>query len=345
MALFVRWPSSSCNGLMSFQHCLLPLMYFKPSFYYPPHFWWLQLQWNFGHTSSPTTVVSSISVLLPYHLTLLPLGIPLPFLPYLQKKIPLQPRRPSASSAWFPLFRNCLFLCPQELVLKKWPQYWWIPGPSKAFSQVCWFSNHFTNLKISNFEEKKPSFFFLKISNSRFQKSQIDEPKPLHRETLLTGSLSSLKSLLPMSRAEVLLALFLLSPDIWNSMASWPLWPRQPPISTQGDHKILSVDKQQIKEGGHLSESAFLGPVAWSGHPGVSGIHREYMKIVLKKQNILRPAVDLMTISSPKCVPCVSRSLYCNNAFEINLLWNEKRLKHPGVLPVPNQSFCLEGKV
>lgn len=188
-------------------------------------------------------MVSSISIFLPHHLTLLPLGIPLPFLPYLQSSS-VQPRWPSASSAWFPVFRNCLFLFPEELVLKRWPQHWWTPGLSKAFSQVCWFSN----LQILNFEKKTPSIFFLKISNSRFQKSQIDEPKPLHQGTLLTGSLSSLKLLPP--RVEDLLALFLLSPDILNSMGSSPLWPRQPPISTEEDHKILSVDKQQIKEGG-----------------------------------------------------------------------------------------------
>lgn len=42
-----------------------------------------------------------------------------------------------------------------------------------------------------------------------------------------TNSLSSL-----MVRGEVLLALFLLSPEVLNSMASWSLWPRQPQIPT-----------------------------------------------------------------------------------------------------------------
>lgn len=126
--------------------------FLKPSFYCPPRIWWLQLQWIFGHTNSSPTVGSSISVFLPYHLTLLPLGIHLPFLPYLQKKIPVQPRWPSALSAWFLIFRNCLFLCPQELVLKKWPAlmdprtfksifpgdfiYWFLEQPEICSSHV-----------------------------------------------------------------------------------------------------------------------------------------------------------------------------------------------------------------
>ena len=50
--------------------------------------------------------------------------------------------------------------------------------------------------------------------------------------TLLMSSFSSLKSTLPMSRVEVLLAGFLLSPTFCNSITLWSLRPTQPPITT-----------------------------------------------------------------------------------------------------------------
>lgn len=41
-------------------------------------------------------VATSISVFFPCNLILLPLGIHLPFLPYIQEAIPVQPNLPSA---------------------------------------------------------------------------------------------------------------------------------------------------------------------------------------------------------------------------------------------------------
>lgn len=187
--------------------------------------------------------MSSFSVLLPHLLTLLPLGIHLPFLPYLQKKIPLQPRWPSASSAWFPIFRNCLFLCPQELVLKKWPALMDPRTFKIIFPGVLVLKSQ--NLKF--WGKKKINFF---PQNLKFKISKISN---WQTKTTTPGDFTywfpeQPEVALPMSKVEVLLVLFLLSPEILNLMASWLLWPRdshQSPLKRITRSSLLTSNKSR----------------------------------------------------------------------------------------------------
>lgn len=86
--------------------------------------------------------------------------------------------------------------------------------------------------------------------------------------TLLTNSLSSLKSALLVSRVEVLLALFLLSRDfkLYLFMVTVAMMAANHHFA----HEILCWPAAD--QGGHLSESAPLGSVPWSCHPCVLAI-------------------------------------------------------------------------
>lgn len=145
VSLIMSWPSSFCSRPMSFLCCLLLLMCFlKLHFFIPHSLCQLQLQLSFGHTNFLPTLTSSISVYFPYHLTLLPLGLHLPFLPYDQKKILVQPAFHFAcltGDIW-----ELLLLCPSEEVLKKWLTLMY-PTTSKSISYRTSLTSSLRSLK------------------------------------------------------------------------------------------------------------------------------------------------------------------------------------------------------